>query len=427
MTTPTAVSLSPCTYENIGYVTGFQIAPAGVGQFNVYNGDIENVLYVSQSKSPQLTNSLPVEPLTNATVGGGNNGAWYASAASGQTVAQVVVSGSSQISPSPAQIAAQIAALGLATATNQGTQITEASSTNGYLGSSSSGALVGTAGNTVGEEVAALIATGSASGTPGGVPLLGNPVTQSSASMPSTIAASGTLTVVSNLNLEGFLSWDLHMTAECNAASLNPFVTLNIQWLSASGGTVMWDEIWTVAADETATNQTIGGGPVRAGFLTMVITNLDSVNSLTIETFVLQASSRPYADPDTNLITQNAGGVNPVYTKPSHGSNLDGVVGYWTGTLAANASAELIGGMNNGTENAIVSVSGTSPNLAVTISTIINGFAIPCTPTFDVGTEADSQSIVFYQPRGALIVNLTNNNASDSVTYIVTVVEARTT
>jgi hypothetical protein len=86
-------------------VTGFQIANAAIGSFNVYNGDIANVLLVSSDQSPQLSNSIPVQPLTNATIIG--NRPWYASALTG-TIASLTVSSAAQLSPSPAQIAAQI-------------------------------------------------------------------------------------------------------------------------------------------------------------------------------------------------------------------------------------------------------------------------------------------------------------------------------
>ena len=115
MTTPKV--LQPVTYQSIGQVTGFILVPRGSGQANVYNGDIANVLYVSPNPTPTPGNSIPVQPLTNATLDG--SVALYASAAAGLPVANVTVSASSQISPSPAQIATQIATLGLATATNQ--------------------------------------------------------------------------------------------------------------------------------------------------------------------------------------------------------------------------------------------------------------------------------------------------------------------
>lgn len=111
MTTP--LEIAPVTYQNIGASTGFMIAGAGVESFNVYNGDLTNVLLISQQQTPQPSNSLPVQPLTNATATG--RGPWYASAQSG-SIASVTVSPSAQLSPSPGQVAAQISLSGLSSA-----------------------------------------------------------------------------------------------------------------------------------------------------------------------------------------------------------------------------------------------------------------------------------------------------------------------
>jgi len=116
------VQVNPVTYQNLGVVSAFQLIPAGMGSVNVYNGDTTNILLVSPSPTPQLSNSMPVQPLTNAEFSG-QQGALYASAMAG-TVATVTVS-NAQLSPSPAQIAAQISALGLATYDEQVNQNTE--------------------------------------------------------------------------------------------------------------------------------------------------------------------------------------------------------------------------------------------------------------------------------------------------------------
>jgi hypothetical protein len=145
MTTP-AIALAPVTYQNIGVVTGFQIAPAGLQSFNVYNGDLTNVLLVSHASTPSLGDSIPVQPLTNATISGGA-GQWYASAQTG-TCAEITVSASSQISPSPAQIATQISLLGLATSANQASQITQETAI--AANTSATETAVGTVNNTLG-------------------------------------------------------------------------------------------------------------------------------------------------------------------------------------------------------------------------------------------------------------------------------------
>jgi hypothetical protein len=109
----TSLSLQPVTYQQIGVITGFQIVSRGSGVVNVYNGDLTNVLLVSPNPSPNLSNSIPIQPLTNGTIDGSHE--QYASAQTG-TVAQVTVSGATQLSPSPAQIAQQINLSGVSAA-----------------------------------------------------------------------------------------------------------------------------------------------------------------------------------------------------------------------------------------------------------------------------------------------------------------------
>src|ERR1700729_361311 len=119
------MTISPVTYQGIGSGSGFQIIPAGAGDVNVYNGDIINVLLVSPSTTPGLSNSIPIQPLTNATISGKT--AQYASALTGK-VAEVTVS-AAILTPSPAQIALQIATLGLATEATQQNVLTATGAT----------------------------------------------------------------------------------------------------------------------------------------------------------------------------------------------------------------------------------------------------------------------------------------------------------
>jgi hypothetical protein len=117
VTTPT-LSRPPTTYQNIKSTgTGTQIIQAGSGsQVLVYNGDIFNVLYVSPYSSPAYTNSIQIQPLTNAVIDGTRT--QYALSApptpfptggstNGIVSSVTVAPGATSMTPSPAQIAAQ--------------------------------------------------------------------------------------------------------------------------------------------------------------------------------------------------------------------------------------------------------------------------------------------------------------------------------
>lgn len=99
----------------------------------IYNQDLTNVIYASYSRwfQPGAANSVPIQPLTFATLSARR--AIYLGATTAVLPAVVVPEGT-QLQPSPAQIAAQISALGLATLSeqiNQNTSIPNNISTTG--------------------------------------------------------------------------------------------------------------------------------------------------------------------------------------------------------------------------------------------------------------------------------------------------------
>lgn len=99
----------------------------------IYNQDLTNVIYASYSRwfRPGAANSVPIQPLTFATLSARR--AIYLGATTAVLPAVVVPEGT-QLQPSPAQIAAQISALGLATLSeqiNQNTSIPNNISTTG--------------------------------------------------------------------------------------------------------------------------------------------------------------------------------------------------------------------------------------------------------------------------------------------------------
>jgi hypothetical protein len=90
----------------------------------LYNQDITNLVWVSYQQwfAPGSGNSIPIQPLTSITISA-RRAIYVASTVSGVASLLVLPEGS-QANPSPAQIAAQINALGLATLAQQITQQT---------------------------------------------------------------------------------------------------------------------------------------------------------------------------------------------------------------------------------------------------------------------------------------------------------------
>jgi len=265
-----------------------------------------------------------------------------------------------------------------------------------------------------------------------GVPLLGNPVALYNATVISVPAAttgqnidnesSGTVTAMGS-----YLSYDVCIAAECNASSTVPFLVFDLIWyVSSSGDNVSYAERWIVPASSSgATLFIYGTGPVHGAYLQIQVSNHDPSYAATIEKILLYGNSRPSPEPRPDWRCEYAGNTVPGYTIPQQGANRDGVLGYWAGTLAADATATLLCGLYNGQVALSAGVSGTSPDLQVTPQGYLQGTSVvDVWQQYQVGTEADQFSTLLYVPRTPLILALSNQNASDSVTYNLQVVAA---
>lgn len=108
-----------------------QIWAKGQGNALIINTDLVNSLFVSQSNVISA-NDISIPPLGSMGVDGTSN--WYASTLAAFGIATQIAPGVTQWTPSPAQVAAQINALGLATLNeqvNQNTAIPNNISTTG--------------------------------------------------------------------------------------------------------------------------------------------------------------------------------------------------------------------------------------------------------------------------------------------------------
>lgn len=296
------------TIPLIGSVLPAQICPSGSGTVNVYNGDVNNVLLVSPSQNPALTNSVPVQPLTNATIDGTKQ--QYGIALTG-SCANVTVGNALQMSPSPAQVAAQISALGLATLAQQITQQT-AIPTN--------------------------ISTT-------GVPLLGAPASlynYSNAAVPANTGATPVLNAPAGaavVNMGNYLSYDLRAVVACNAAETSPFYLFRFDWcLDAAGASVAYTELWGIPST-VAGLTVIGNGPVRAQYLKVSMGTTGSSNTFNLSTFLLTGTSRPFVGDNPDFRTTSC-------QPPSNGGNL-----FVANGLGGNIGDNILGGATSGAAN----------------------------------------------------------------------------
>jgi len=434
VTTPV---VSPVTYANIGFQTGFLLVKRQQQgtTVNVYNGDIANVLLVSPSPTPQTSNSVPIQPLTNATIDASQ--AQYASAAvSGQTVAEVVVSASSQISPSPAQIAAQISALGLATAVNQVTQIGNQDNTNGYLSGAQAGALISDFGISVAEDmlqanagvteqIAALLASGSPSGPIGGVPLLRYTQNLGMGTATPVAGAGGTATL---LNAAPINQPSIEASFQLNYVSNGntPFMTLLFTWADSQGNvtTKQVQYVMTIGPS-TAPITYYFNGPCFGDLLTIVATNNDPTAANTADlTWAVNQTSHVYL---TDKIIQYAyPATAPVgFTNPN-GVPSVGMIATTVPTIAAGAnSVRLIAVYNGKVGIAVDNLGGANVCRVRVLDPTGNVYGSGNVNQSFFSANVAASSGNYYPdvtlPRGPVTLELHNSGTSGSISPSVTI------
>jgi len=265
-----------------------------------------------------------------------------------------------------------------------------------------------------------------------GVPLLAGPAILYHLTSSLNVPASASGQVIDNssgggtTDMSGYLSYDIHLQLTGSSPSSNPWLTFVLHWYDdLTHGIEVYNETWTCPVSNSGSSYIFGTGPVRGAALKLIVTNPDTVNAVTIAGCDLVFGSRPA--PEQSSDWRNTTLNNPVsgYTLPTAGQNFDGIMAYFSGSLAESGTAALLAGMFNGPVLISVTVSGTSPSLRIQPQAFAAGYEVVDIAQYIVpGPSTDSQSYTINVPRAPLILALTNNNAADSVTYSITCVAA---
>jgi hypothetical protein len=283
------------------------------------NTDITNQIFVGNDPGTQ---PVPVPPLGSIAVGADNShDTWVSTGSASYTVQALLLPNGTQWTPSPAQVAAQISALGLATATNQSTQITQGTTLATNQGTQiAQGTTLNNSVNATPNSTAALIATGSAAGTPGGVPLL-RYTNQLGNGSGKTLAGAASVNLITTMaiNQPGY-----EMTITCNMPASSgtiPFASLVFNWIDSVTGIAVKSAYFIVTAGNGPSNalQFYINGPSYGDQLTVQLTNLDPSITLTY-TWVLNQTSHVH-------LVDNI--IQPAYaaTGPNGFSNPGGTPG----------------------------------------------------------------------------------------------------
>lgn len=415
MTTP-AATINPVTYQNIGVQSGFLIVSAGSGDtVNIYNGDITNTLLVSPNSTPSLSNSLPIQPLTNATIDGSR--AQYASALSG-TCSQVSVGAAAQLSPSPAQIAEQINALGLAKDTSVNAPaygpvpVSYGPSKDSSVQATTTALVTGIALPT---GAAKDVTVGALNpGIPNaiattGVPLLANNTLVKNQAAISQNPGVSSQSATFNMPLPGY-EFILTIYATGNFLS---FYNLQLSWFdSTSGLQVGEDNFWFVPGTAVGSPHTIVGRGRTKGNQLVVTSAVPSTSSVAVtHTYVVLNNSNIYASDKWETLVFNAAGVTGTsgdvpgkviastnISVPA-GQNLTRMLPFYTGTVIVVCST------TSGTTDGDLSI--------IQFSNFTSGANLPNETVYHQKT--DTHGLInssFALPRSQCQAVFTNNNAA---------------
>lgn len=285
MGTPWKAPVMLHAVPGLNSVFGELLVNAGDGPSLIINRDLTNILLVGRDKALGRQGQVAgsdlslIDPLGSMAVDGTETLFGQGVQATG-TISIDVKQGATNWAPSPAQVAAQINALGLAKDTTVNNVHTDLSlGTNQFLSGASASAMAG-AGSTTAKDISTT-----------GAPLLNLKTVLAQQTSFTSIAASGSLTI-SNLVISQ-ISYELSIVAETSAAAQTP-VIVQLKWIDSTTTFVVAQQEFSFFAGSVASPHTIEGhGPSAADRLTIVIINGSTANSVSVEYVVTQAS-RPY-------------------------------------------------------------------------------------------------------------------------------------
>jgi hypothetical protein len=232
----------------------------------LYNQDLTNVVYASYQQwfTPGQGNSIPIQPLGSITISAAK--AIYVGSLVSGILPLLVLPEGSNIQPSPAQIAAQINALGLMKDTTGQTINTTTGGTT-------------TAVNAVPTGI---------SNT--GVPLLTKSTVIFNNLSHVITAPGGQWQAFLNTSMPK-TAYEVFVTLGTMAADAQPWAQVQLFWKDSASGQQVAQQDYLLAVGTTTACQYHGVGPIHADQLSIFINNLGVASSLTAGLIVLNNSN----------------------------------------------------------------------------------------------------------------------------------------
>ena len=249
--------------------------------YTLVNNDEVNQLWISPNQvfTPSDPTAVPVAPLGSVPIDPTAN--TYAVTESGVTVQAFLFAGGGTWAPSPAQVAEQISALGLATADNQDVQVTVANDTITVLG---------TPAQT--EDVVDTLVTNLGVG---GVPLLAGLVNLLDEN--EYLAGAGSVTWYADITKPGYFAG---ISAQMdNVGSTVPIFHVIVTWWDSSAMDVaIAVEEWGIPAayDSFDDSYVTARGICKGGYVSIEVDNLDPTYGGTFTLGFYETSLTPPRD-----------------------------------------------------------------------------------------------------------------------------------
>lgn len=257
--------------------------PLGDGEaLNIYNQDELNIVSVGDSYSISQggSNTAPIQPLTNAVIPATK--AVFAVAPAG-TADLVIVPDGGTISPSPAQVAIQIAALGLAKESTQlvnvahtGTTATNVAAVNTTLGTPSQDPTVAGLNTGIPNNIAVTGAPPLALSQ-----IFVNPGVQTFTTLQSRTYMGPT---INQMSVEVFIA------LSSNAAETSPYFKCTFQWSESVSGQIVDTADYWLAGGSAQQNIYVGTIRAKGDTLTVTIVNEGTLTSGNCQLVVSQCS-----------------------------------------------------------------------------------------------------------------------------------------
>ena len=349
--------------------------------FLLVNPDIVNQIFIGNDVGSQF---IPIPPLGSVTLGGTKQDIWVSTNGGNYTVNAFALPEGTNWTPSPAQVAAQIQALGLATeATQQNVQSNTFNTHSDlalgvlpHLAGSVASALTAVAGKSIAQdmlhgnsavtsEIAALLATGNPSGAMGGIPLLRQTMKLGSAN-GTTIAGLNSIPLISFSTINQ-PSYECTFIASLPAASGTvPFAQLTFQWNDSKTGFINDTETFFITSGNGPTNAitTYLSGPCRGDELSVNIFNLDPAQTLTLN-WVINSTSHVFTH--DRLVQPSYATTAPVGQTNPNGTPSAGLIATINPSVGSNATSTRLLAAYNGKVGVNVNARGQTDNFSYSL------------------------------------------------------------